>query len=136
MRRSEPMPRRTWSTSAPSRSQSAAISFMNEMRVASIAFAAYFVSSAERRSMKSTGCSARTNGAYSSAMTARARSEATPTTTRSGRMKSSMAAPSLRNSGLETTSKGCFADAAQHLGDLLGAPHRHGALVHDHAGSA
>ncbi len=63
MRRSEPMPRRTWSTSAPSRSQSVAISFMKEMRVASIAFAAYFVSSAERRSMKRTGCSDRTNGA-------------------------------------------------------------------------
>ena len=41
-------PRRTSSTSAPSFSQSVAISFMNEMRVASIAFAAYFVSSAER----------------------------------------------------------------------------------------
>jgi hypothetical protein len=39
-------------------------------------------------------------------MIARARSEATPTTTRSGRMKSSIAAPSFRNSGFETTSKG------------------------------
>ena len=80
---------------------------MNEMRVASIAFAAYFVSSAERMSMKRTGCSARTNGAYRSAITARARSEATPTTTRSGRMKSSIAAPSFRNSGFDTTSNGC-----------------------------
>ena len=46
MRLSLPMPRRTWSTSAPSRSQSAAISFMKEMRVASMALAAYLVSSA------------------------------------------------------------------------------------------
>ena len=106
---------------------------MNEMRVASIAFAAYFVSSAERMSMKRTGCSARTNGAYSSAMTARARSEATPTTTRSGRMKSSIAAPSFRNSGFETTSNGCARRALQHLRDLLGAADRHGALVHHHA---
>ena len=131
MRRSEPIPRRTWSTSAPSRSQSVAISFMKEMRVASIAFAAYFVSSAERRSMKRMGCSARTNGAYSSAMTARARSEATPTTTRSGRMKSSMAAPSFRNSGFETTSKGWAVASRSDLGDPVGAPDRHGALVHD-----
>ncbi len=39
------------------------MSFMNEMRVASIAFAAYFVSSAERVSMKMIGFSVRTNGA-------------------------------------------------------------------------
>jgi hypothetical protein len=36
---------------------------MNEMRVASIALAAYFVSSAERVSMKMMGFSVRTNGA-------------------------------------------------------------------------
>jgi hypothetical protein len=36
-------------------------------------------------------------------MIARARSSSRPTTTRSGRLKSSMAAPSRRNSGLETT---------------------------------
>ena len=41
MRRSEAMACRTLSTSAPNRSQTFAISFMNEMRVASIAFAAY-----------------------------------------------------------------------------------------------
>src|SRR3972149_4606372 len=35
----------------------------------------------------------------------RARSDSTPTTTRSGRMKSLIAAPSRRNSGLEATSK-------------------------------
>ena len=63
MRLSLPMPRRTWSTSAPSRSQTAAISFMKEMRVASMALAAYLVSSAERGSMKRMGCSARVKGA-------------------------------------------------------------------------
>ena len=48
MRGSEPMPLRTDSMSAPTTSQSRASSFMNEMRVASIALAAYLVSSAER----------------------------------------------------------------------------------------
>jgi hypothetical protein len=38
-------------------------------------------------------------------MTSRARSLLVPMTTLSGRMKSSMAEPSRRNSGLETTSK-------------------------------
>ncbi|CAJ7659917.1 Uncharacterised protein [Burkholderia pseudomallei] len=51
MRGSEPIPRRTASMSAPKRSARFASSFMNEMRVASIAFAAYFVNSAERTSM-------------------------------------------------------------------------------------
>ena len=46
MRRSEATARRTWSTSAPTASQTFATSFMNEMRVASIAFAAYLQSSA------------------------------------------------------------------------------------------
>ena len=47
IRGSEPIPTRTFSTSAPTRSQIAAISFMNEMRVASIEFAAYLVISDE-----------------------------------------------------------------------------------------
>ena len=51
IRGSEPMPLRTASMSAPTTSHSRASSFMNEIRVASIAFAAYFVSSAERMSM-------------------------------------------------------------------------------------
>ena len=41
----------TVATSAPSRSARFAISFMNEILVASIALAAYFVSSDERMSM-------------------------------------------------------------------------------------
>ena len=72
MRSSLPMPLRTMSTSAPTRSQRFATSFMNEMRVASIAFAAYFVISADGMSMKMIGFPVRTNGAYSSAITERA----------------------------------------------------------------
>ena len=63
MRASEPMPLRTMSTSAPTRSHRLAISFMNEMRVASMAFAAYFVISADAMSMKMIGFPVRTNGA-------------------------------------------------------------------------
>lgn len=101
MRWSDPIPFRTRSTSAPTASQRLAISFMKEMRVASIAFAAYLVISAEAMSMKMIGFPVRTNGAYSSAITLRAWSLSTPRTTRSGLRKSSTAAPSLRNSGLE-----------------------------------
>ena len=65
-------------------------------------------------------------------MTARARSLGEPITMRSGRRKSSMAAPSLRNSGLETTSN--LHRAAR--GDLRlharGGADRHRALVHHH----
>ena len=46
------MPSRTLCTSAPTSSQNSAIWFMNEMRVASIALAAYLVTSAEAMSMK------------------------------------------------------------------------------------
>ena len=49
MRPSEPMPLRTVSTSAPVASQSWAIAFMKEMRVASMALAAYLVISAAAR---------------------------------------------------------------------------------------
>ncbi len=45
---------------------------MNEIRVASIALAAYFVISADGMSMKMIGFPVRTNGAYSSAITERA----------------------------------------------------------------
>ena len=54
MRTSAPMPLRTISTLAPIRSQRLATSFMNEMRVASMALAAYLVISAEAMSMMST----------------------------------------------------------------------------------
>ncbi len=52
MRSSDPMPRRTMSTSAPAASQSWAMEFMNEMRVASMALAAYLVISADGMSMR------------------------------------------------------------------------------------
>ena len=55
MRRSAAIARRTWSTSAPTRSQTLATSFMNEMRVASMALAAYFDSSALAQSITITG---------------------------------------------------------------------------------
>src|SRR2546429_403118 len=47
MRRSVPIPLRTRVTSAPTASHSKAIWFMNEMRVASMALAAYLVISAD-----------------------------------------------------------------------------------------
>ena len=65
-----------------------------------MALDAYLVISADDKSMKMIGLPVRTNGAYSWAITSAASSESTPTTTRSGFMKSSTAAPSLRNSGL------------------------------------
>src|SRR5881394_1065755 len=55
------MPRRTCVTSAPTASHSRAIWFMNEMRVASIAFAAYFVISADGMSMTMSGFPLGTN---------------------------------------------------------------------------
>ena len=51
---------RTWFTSAPTTSQMRAISFMNEMRVASMALAAYLVISADGGSMNRIGLPVRT----------------------------------------------------------------------------
>ena len=50
-----PIPRRTSLMSAPTSSHSRDIKFMKLIRIASIAFAAYFVSSAEAMSMNMTG---------------------------------------------------------------------------------
>ena len=111
MRVSEPIPRRTCRTSAPTLSQRFAISFMNEMRVASIALAAYFVSSAEAWSMTRIGWPVRTKGSYSSRMIASTFGSSVPMTTRSGFRKSSTAAPSFRNSGFETTANGLLRHA-------------------------
>ena len=63
MRLSEPMPWRTISTSAPSRSARLAISFMKLILVASMQLAAYLVSSAERTSMTMSLSWLRLNGA-------------------------------------------------------------------------
>ncbi len=62
MRASEPMPLRTESMLAPTRVQMFAISFMNEILVASMALAAYLVSSADAMSMWMMGLPVRTNG--------------------------------------------------------------------------
>ena len=78
---------------------------MNEIFVAKNELAAYFVNSAERSSIKITGFPDLTNGPYNSVITAFALSDLVPTTTLSGFIKSSTATPSLKNSGLETTSK-------------------------------
>ena len=77
---------------------------MKLILVASMAFAAYFVSSADFTSMTMTFSRLRVNGSYSARSSSVTRGLSAPTTTRSGRMKSSMAAPSLRNSGFDTTS--------------------------------
>ena len=112
IRLSEPIPRRTISTSAPTCSQKLAISFMKEILVAKNAFAAYFVNSALLSSMKRIGLPWRVKGLYSSSMISRALLLVVPTTTRSGFKKSSTAKPSRRNSGLETTSYCSFAFVA------------------------
>ena len=76
---------------------------MNEMRVANIAFDAYFVISADRGSMRIIGAPLRVNGLYNSSISSKSSSDSAPMTTRSGRKKSSIAAPSFKNSGLEQT---------------------------------
>ena len=62
MRRSAPMAFRTWSTSAPTSSHMFAISFMNEIRVARIEFAAYLHSSALSVLIVRIGAPVRVNG--------------------------------------------------------------------------
>ena len=100
MRWSWPMPRRTSLMSAPSRSHRFAISLMKLIFVASMALATYLVISADSGDMTRNGRSVRRNGAYSSRSTSPTSGRRTPTTTRSGFMKSSIAAPSFRNSGI------------------------------------
>ena len=83
---------------------------MNEMRVARIEFAAYLHSSALAVLIVRIGAPVRVNGPYNSFISASARSSLSsmPITTRSGFMKSSIAAPCFRNSGLLTTLKVCL----------------------------
>ena len=101
IRLSRPIPYATSSTSAPSSSETLAISLMNEILVARKAFEASLIISALATSVLTTGASsgayrASTRSAYS------CDSSSAPTTTRSGLMKSPTALPSFRNSGLET----------------------------------
>ena len=105
MRLSEPIPLRTILTSAPTNSQRLAMSFIKLIRVASIELAAYFVISAEGISMKITRKLFSKNGRYNLVISSLAFSDSTPTTTRSGVIKSFIALPSFRNSGLLATSK-------------------------------
>jgi hypothetical protein len=67
------------------------------------AWAAYLMSSTVRRPVYMIGALSRQSGRWSSAITRLARSSSVPTTMRSGCLKSRMAVPSRRNSGLETT---------------------------------
>ena len=74
--------------------------------------AAYLVSSADLSSINKIGFPCLTSGEYKVSITCFALSEEVPITTLSGFIKSSTATPSLKNSGLETTSKSTFAFAA------------------------
>ena len=73
--------------------------------IAKKALEAYFMSSALSRSVMTIGASIRFSGRYSSRSRVSAFSDSTPITTLSGRIKSLIAEPSRRNSGLEATSK-------------------------------
>src|SRR6266516_2115537 len=106
MRRSSPIPRDTSCTSAPHFSQRSAISLMKVILVARKALDAYLMSSAERRPVKRIGVSLMNSGRYSSRITRRARSSSVPITMRSGRLKSSIAAPSRKNSGSQLANDG------------------------------
>ena len=106
MRLSRPMPRATSWTSAPTVSQRSAISLMKVILVARKALAAYLISSDVRRSVNSDRRLVEDRAAGRSRSSPRApASSSVPTTIRSGRLKSSIAAPSRRNSGFETTAK-------------------------------
>ena len=104
IRRSRPRPLATSWTSAPMRSHRSAISLMKVTLVARKLLVAYLISSAVSSEVNTIGVWLRFSGRYRRSSTWRACSVSTPTTTRSGRMKSSIAEPSRRNSGFEATS--------------------------------
>ena len=97
------MPFITCVTSAPASSQMFAIEFMKEILVARKALDAYLIISAEGTSVMIIG---RSSGAYSSSRVIATCWVGAPMTMRSGRSVSSIAEPSRRNSGLDTTSNG------------------------------
>src|SRR5262249_41675165 len=103
MRASRPTPFITWVTSAPACSHRLAMALANEILVARKALDAYLIISAEGTSVMIMG---RSRGAYSSSRVMATCWVGAPITIRSGRRVSSMAEPSRRNSGLETTSNG------------------------------
>jgi hypothetical protein len=95
---------------------------MKLMRVASMALAAYLVNSALRTSITRVRSWLRLKGSVQLAQRrqralAAAACRRQPSTMRSGRMKSSTAAPSFRNSGLLATENSRSGEAA--LGKLL-----------------
>ena len=104
MRESLPMPCRTSSISAPKRSAKFAISFIKLILVANMQFAAYLVNSALRTPITKILSWLRLKGSYNSRKSFSARGLSVPITMRSGRWQSTTAAPSFKNSGLDTTS--------------------------------
>src|SRR3972149_10384935 len=89
--------------SAPSASQMLAISLMKEILVARKAFEAYLIISAVRRSVITIR---ERKARWSWATLSAASGSSDPTTVRAGFMKSTIADPSRRNSGQETTENG------------------------------
>ena len=101
------MPFITCVTSAPASSQMFAIALMKEILDARNAFEAYLIISAEGTSVMIIG---RSSGAYSSSSVIATCWVRAPMTMRSGRSVSSIAEPSRRNSGFDTTSNGAGFD--------------------------
>ena len=94
---------------------------MKVIFVARNELAAYLVISADFSSIKITGLPCLTKGLYSRSITFFALEDDVPITTLSGLIKSSTATPSLRNSGLETTSKNDSSKLAANLPYTLSA---------------
>jgi hypothetical protein len=94
------MPRTTSRTSAATASHRLARALTKETLVARKAFEAYLIISAVRRSVITTSVGMLR---YSSATRRAAAASVEPSTTRSGFLKSSIAEPSRRNSGFDTT---------------------------------
>ena len=138
IRRSRPMPRAMSWTSAPTCSHRFANSLMNEIFVARNAFAAYLVSSAVDDVGDHDGRLDQVERAVQALAGSRWRaSSSVPITTRSGRMKSPIAAPSRRNSGFEATLNSTSrppraSSSSIQRAHALGGAHRHRALVDDH----
>jgi len=80
---------------------------MNEMRVASMALAAYLASSAERRSITMMRSLERVNGVYKACRVWSARGSLVPMITRSGFHEVVDRVALLRNSGLAATANSC-----------------------------
>ena len=101
---SDPIPIRTSFTSAPTSSQILATSFINEILVANMALATYLVISADFTSIVINRAEPlRKNGEYKALIFSAVSGSSEPITTRSGFIKSLIASPSFKNSGLETT---------------------------------